>query len=69
MKSLKLEDLNLSLEESRDIIQFLARKRGINNYRQKLNDELLNALKRSEKKKRKKINNKKLYLKINKGLV
>ena len=41
MECLKLEDLNLSLEESRDIIEFLARKRGINNYKQKSNDELL----------------------------
>ena len=29
-EDLKLKDLNLSLEESRDIIEFLARKRGIN---------------------------------------
>ena len=30
MISLKLKDLNLSLEESRDIIEFLAQKRGVN---------------------------------------
>ena len=39
------KDLNLSLEESRYIIEFLARKRGVNNYKRKSNDELLHALK------------------------
>ena len=45
MISLKLKDLDLSLEESRGIIEFLARKRGVNNYKHKSNDELLPALK------------------------
>ena len=45
MEDLKLKDLNLSLEESRYIIEFLARKRGVNNYKQKSNNELLHALK------------------------
>ena len=45
MEDLKLKDLNLSLEESRDIIEFLAQKRGVSNYKRKSNDELLNALK------------------------
>ena len=49
MKSLKLKDLDLSLEESRDIIEFLERKRGVNNYKHKSNNELLSALKESEK--------------------
>ena len=49
MISLKLEDLDLSLEESRDIIEFLARKRDVNNYRHKSNDELLSALKEYKK--------------------
>ena len=49
MISLKLKDLNLSLEESRDIFEFLARKRGVNNYKHKSNEELLSALKESEK--------------------
>ena len=44
MVDLKLKDLNLSLEESRDIIEFLARKRGVSNYKCKSNDEILNAL-------------------------
>ena len=45
MEDLKLKDLNLSLEESRNIIEFLARKRGVSNYKRKSNDELLNSLK------------------------
>ena len=49
MEDLKLKDLNLSLEESRYIIEFLARKRGVNNYKRKSNDELLSAIKESEK--------------------
>ena len=45
MEDLKLKDLSLSLEESRYIIEFLARKRGVDNYKHKSNDELLHALK------------------------
>ena len=45
MEDLKLKDLNLSLEESRDIIEFLARKRGVSNYKRESNDELLSAIK------------------------
>ena len=45
MEDLKLKDLNLSLEESRYIIEFLARKRGSNNYKHKSNDELLHTFK------------------------
>ena len=49
MVSLKLKDLNLSLEESRDIVEFLARKRGVNNYKHNSNNELLSALKKYKK--------------------
>ena len=49
MEDLKLKDLNLSLEESRYIIELLARKRGVNNYNRKSNNELLSAIKESEK--------------------
>ena len=49
MEDLNLKDLNLSLEESRYIIEFLTRKRGVNNYKCKSNDELLSAIKESEK--------------------
>ena len=45
MEDLKLKDLNLSLEESRDIIEFLARKRGVSNYKRESKDELLSAIK------------------------
>ena len=50
MEDLKLKDLNLSLEESRYIIEFLAQKRGVNNYKHKSNDELLHALKKYKSK-------------------
>ena len=45
MEDLKLKDLNLLLEESRDIIEFLSRKRGVSNYKRKSNGELLSAIK------------------------
>ena len=45
MEDLKLKDLNLSLQESRDIIEFLARKRNVGNYKRKSSNELLHALK------------------------
>ena len=56
MEHLKLNDSNLSLEESRYIIEFLARKRNVNNYKDKSNDELLHALKESEKQEKSKNN-------------
>ena len=56
MEDLKLKDLNLILEESNDIIRFLARKRGVNSYKRKSNDELLHALKESEKQEKTKNN-------------
>ena len=57
--NLKLKDLNLTLEESNDIIRFLARKRGVNNYKRKSNDELLHTLKESEKQEKNKNNQQK----------
>ena len=45
MDNLNLADLNLSKEESRDIIELLARKRNIKNYKRKSNDNLLQAIK------------------------
>ena len=53
MENLKLKDLNLTLEESNDIIRFLSRKRGVNNYKRKSNNELLHALQESEKQEKK----------------
>ena len=48
MKSIKLKNLDLSLEESRDIIEFLAQKRNINNYEHMTNEELLSTLKKKK---------------------
>ena len=56
MENLKLKDLNLSLGESRYIIEFLTRKRNVNNYKRKSNDELLHALKESERQEKSKNN-------------
>ena len=56
MEDLKLKDLNLSLEESRYIIEFLARKRNVNNYKRNSNDKLLHAFKESEKQEKSKNN-------------
>ena len=53
MEDLKLADLNLSLEESRDIVEFLARKRNIKNYKRRPNNELLCAIKESKSNKSK----------------
>ena len=53
MEDLKLKDLNLS---SRHITEFLARKINVNNYKRKSNDELLHALKESEKQEKSKNN-------------
>ena len=47
MENLNLADFNLSLEESRDIIEFLARKRNIKNYKCKSRNELLHAIKKN----------------------
>ena len=46
----KIKRFKLSLEESRYIIEFLARKRDVNNYKHKSNDELLHALKECKSK-------------------
>ena len=48
MNNLNLTDLNLSSEESRDIIEFLARKRNIKNYKRKSSNELLCAIKENK---------------------
>ena len=48
MDNLNLADLNLSKEELRDIIEFLARKRNIKNYKRKSNDKLLQAIKENK---------------------
>ena len=45
MDNLSLTDLNLSSEESRDMIELLAKKRNIKNYKCKSSNELLRAIK------------------------
>ena len=45
MENLNLTDLKLSQEDSRDIIEFLARKRNIKNCKRKSSNELLQAIK------------------------
>ena len=50
MEDIRLRDLNLSSEESRSIIEFLAWKRNINNYKRKSNNELLHAIKENKSK-------------------
>ena len=44
---MNLKDLNLSLEESRDIIEFLTRRRDVSNYDHVTNEELLSTLKKT----------------------
>ena len=44
MENLSLADLKLSQEESRDIIEFLVKKRNIKNYKRKSSDELLQSI-------------------------
>ena len=48
MENIKLADLNLSQEESREITEFLAKKRNIKNYKRKSNDKLLQAIKEKQ---------------------
>ena len=48
MDNLNLADLNLSKEDSRDVIELLARKRNIKNYKRKSNDKLLQAIKENK---------------------
>ena len=49
-KSINLKDLDLSLEESRDIIELLARRRNVSNYERITNEELLSTLKKTPQK-------------------
>ena len=48
-ESMNLKDLDLSLEESRDRIEFLARRRNVSNYERMTNEELLSTLKKTSK--------------------
>ena len=45
---IKLQDFDLSLEEERDIIKFIARKRNFKNYKRKSTSELLQTIKENK---------------------
>ena len=45
MEYITFKDLNLSPGESRDIIEFITKKRNVNNYKDKSDVELLSAIK------------------------
>ena len=46
--NIKLQDLDLSLEEERDIIKIIAKKRNIKNYKRKSTNELLQTIKENK---------------------
>ena len=52
MANIKLEDLYLSKEESRDITELLAKKRNIINYKTRSSDKLYNTSKNQSKNKK-----------------
>ena len=49
MEFVTFRDISLSPEESRDIIEFIAKKRNVNNYKDKSDAELLSAIKEKSK--------------------
>ena len=53
MAKIKLGDLYLSKEESKDIIELLAKKRNIKNYKSKSGNRLYNIFKKQSKNKKK----------------
>ena len=50
VESINLKGLDLSLEESTDIIKFLARRRNVSNYERMTTEELLFTLKKTSQK-------------------
>ena len=58
--NLNLKDLKLSKEDSRDIIELLAKKRNIKNYKRKSDDKLLQAIKENKTPKKQHKNKKKI---------
>ena len=61
-----LKNLDLSTEESRDIIELLARKRNASNCERMTDEQLLSTLKKKTLKNKKITNSNKLYQKIKK---
>ena len=49
MEFVTFRDLSLSPKESRDVIEFIAQKRNVNNYKGKSDGELLSAIKEKSK--------------------
>ena len=68
MDFVTFRDLNLSTEELRDIIEFIAQKRNVNNYKDKSDVELLSAIKEKSKNLTPKKSPKNLKRKISKNL-
>ena len=60
MGNLNLKDLKLSKEDSRDIIELLAKKRNIKIYKRRSNDKLLQAIKESKTSKKQSKNKKRI---------
>ena len=60
MENLNLTDLKLSQEDSRDIIELLARNRNIKNYKRKSKDKLLQAIKENKTNKQQPKNKKRI---------
>ena len=55
-----LEHFSLSPKESRDMIEFIAKKRKIRNYKRKSSDELLQAIKENKDKEQQSRNKKRM---------
>ena len=72
LANIKLGDLYLSKEESKDIIEFLTKKRNIKNYKSKSSDKLYNIFKKQSKNKKRiddiKEELKKMNQKISQGI-
>ena len=68
MDFITFKDLNLSSEELRDIIEFIAKKRNVNNYKDKSNVELLSAIKEKSRNLTPKKQSKKTKCKISENL-
>ena len=66
MANIKLGDLYLSKEESKDIIELLAKKGNIKNYKSKSSDRLYNIFKKQSKNKKK---NRRYKKRINKSKI
>ena len=60
--NIKLQDLDLSLEEERYIIKFIARKRNIKNYKLKSTNELLQTIKENKGNQEQSKNKKRIYI-------